>query len=100
MKLSQLTQVAKDAIDKRGGVDAIKQDLQEARNAASGHDNLMDKARAAAGAFKQPGHDRGRAATTDAPAARPSSEAGPTATPGQERPDPAPAAGQDPPRAA
>jgi hypothetical protein len=58
MKLGQITRLAKDAIDKRGGVDALKHDLQEAKNATRGHDNLMDKARAAAGAFKQPGRDR------------------------------------------
>jgi hypothetical protein len=58
MKLNQLTRLAKDAIDRRGGVDSIKQDLKEAQQAASGHDNLIDKARAAAGAFKEPGDDR------------------------------------------
>jgi hypothetical protein len=72
MKLSQLTKVAKDAIDKRGGVEAIKQDLKEAQHAARGHDNLMDKARAAAGAFKEPGHDRSR--TGGDAAARPLGE--------------------------
>lgn len=77
MKLSQLTRVAKDAIDKRGGMEAIKQDIKEAQHAASGHDNLMDKARAAAGAFKEPGHDRSR--TAGDAAASPPSEGKPTA---------------------
>ena len=102
MKLSQLTRVAKDAIDKRGGAEAIKQDLQEARHAASGHDNLVDKAKAAAGAFKQPGHDRSGGAETGGAAASPSSEADTAdtaATTGQESPDPATANQQDPPRA-
>ncbi len=57
MKLSRLTQMAKDAIDRRGGVDALKQDLQEAKDAARGPGSLTDKAKAAAGAFKQPGRD-------------------------------------------
>jgi hypothetical protein len=76
MKLNQLTRMAKDVIDRRGGVDAIKQDLQEARQAASGHDNLMDKARAAAGAFKQPGDDGGAGgeAASRTPGGPPSSE--------------------------
>jgi hypothetical protein len=68
MKLGQITRIAKDAIDKRGGVDALKHDLQEAKHAARGHDSLMDKARAAAGAFKQPGRDRAEpAAGREAP---------------------------------
>jgi hypothetical protein len=59
MKLSQLTRRAQDAIDERGGMDALTQDVQEARDAARGRDSLTDKARAAAGALKQPGRDRG-----------------------------------------
>ena len=57
MKLSRLTQMAKDALDRRGGVDALKEDLQEAQDAARGQGSLTDKAKAAAGAFKQPGRD-------------------------------------------
>jgi hypothetical protein len=57
VKLSRLTQMAKDAIDRRGGVDALKEDMQEAKEATRGQDSLTDKAKAAAGAFKQPGRD-------------------------------------------
>jgi hypothetical protein len=57
VKLSRLTQMAKDAIDRRGGPDALKEDLQEAKEAASGRGSLTDKAKGAAGAFKQPGRD-------------------------------------------
>ena len=94
MKLNQLTRMAKDAIDRRGGVDAIKQDLQEARQAASGHDNLMDKARAAAGAFKQPGKDGGagheaQAASTPGPQASAEQPAGGVTPRPSGTPDPA-----------
>ncbi len=57
MKLNRLTRMAKDMIDRRGGVDALKEDVQEAKDAARGQGGLADKARAAAGAFKQPGRD-------------------------------------------
>ena len=100
MKLNQLTRLAKDAIDKRGGMDALKQDAQEARRAASGHGSLMDKARAAAGAFKEPGRDRGgeHGAAAPAPADRPSEPPHAASTP-QAQPDPGPTADREPPRA-
>ena len=98
MKLNQLTRLAKDAIDKRGGMDALKQDAQEARRAASGHDSLMDKARAAAGAFKQPGRDRGDEHGEAAPADRPSEPHHSASTP-HAQPAPGPTADQEPPRA-
>jgi hypothetical protein len=57
MKLNRFTQMAKDVIDRRGGTDALKEDLQEAKDATRGSGSLTDKAKAAAGAFKQPGRD-------------------------------------------
>ncbi len=57
MKLSRLTQMAKDAIDRRGGTAALKEDLQEAKDATRGRGSVTDKAKAAAGAFRQPGRD-------------------------------------------
>ena len=99
MRLNRLTQMARDALEKRGGMDAIKQDLQEAKEAARGHDGLMDKAKAAAGAFKQPGtdpaaphdaHEHGAPApaggTHDAPAAPRPDAADPTGPSADPRP--------------
>ncbi|MCW2955021.1 MAG: hypothetical protein JWQ48_4191 [Conexibacter sp.] len=55
MKLNRIADMAKQAIDKRGGIDALKQDLNEVKDVARGKGSLREKARAAAEAMKQPG---------------------------------------------
>jgi hypothetical protein len=54
---------AKDLIDKRGGVDALKADAEELKNIATGEGTLKEKASAAVEAIKDPGK-----AGADAPA--------------------------------
>jgi hypothetical protein len=72
MRYQRIAKIAKQAIDKRGGVDALKQDLQGAADAAKGQGSLKDKAKAAAEAFKQPGstttHDPSVASPAPGPA--------------------------------
>lgn len=55
MKFNRITDAAKKAIDKRGGMDALKGDLQEVQEIAKGRGSLRDKAKAAAEAVKTPG---------------------------------------------
>lgn len=55
MKFNRIADKAKQAMDKRGGMDALKEDLQEVKDAATGRGSLKDKARAAAEALKTPG---------------------------------------------
>lgn len=84
MKFNKLAEKAKQAIDRRGGMDALKEDLQEVKDAATGRGSLKDKARAAADAIKTPG----RNPRADEPAA----PAGEAATPPTAPPTPPPAA--------
>jgi hypothetical protein len=58
MKLNQIADKAKQAIDKRGGIDALKEDLQEVAEVAKGRGSLTEKAKAAAEALKEPGRSR------------------------------------------
>jgi hypothetical protein len=55
MDFKKLTAKAKDAIDKRGGVDSLKADAEELKKVAKGKGSLTDKAKAAAAAIKEPG---------------------------------------------
>ena len=55
MDFKKLTSKAKDAIDKRGGTDALKADAEELKKIAKGNGSLTDKAKAAAAALKEPG---------------------------------------------
>lgn len=55
MKFNRIAEKAKQALDRRGGMDALKEDLQEVKEAATGRGSLRDKARAAADAIKTPG---------------------------------------------
>jgi hypothetical protein len=59
MDFKKLADKAKDAIDKRGGVDSLKADADELKKVAKGKGSLTDKAKAAAAALKDPG-ERGR----------------------------------------
>lgn len=72
MKFNRITDKAKQMIDKRGGMDALKEDLQEVKDVAAGRGSLRDKARAAADALKTPGkNDPGRPPRGDGPAEPP-----------------------------
>ena len=55
MDFKKLADKAKDAIDKRGGMDALKADAEELKKVAKGKGSLADKAKAAAAAVKEPG---------------------------------------------
>lgn len=57
MKFNQIADKAKKALDRRGGMDALKEDLQEVKDVAAGRGSLKDKARAAADALKTPGRN-------------------------------------------
>jgi len=53
--LGRLAKRAKDLADKRGGSEALKGDANELKDIAKGKGSLKDKAKAAAGALKEPG---------------------------------------------
>ncbi len=55
VNFKKLTERAKDVVDKRGGVDSLKEDAEELRGVAKGKGSLTDKAKAAADAVKDPG---------------------------------------------
>ena len=55
MDFSKLSQKAKQAIDQRGGMEALKEDAEELKDIAQGEGTLSDKAKAAAEAIKEPG---------------------------------------------
>jgi hypothetical protein len=55
MNIGRLAGKAKQIIDKRGGMDALKEDAQELKDIAQGEGSLSDKAKAAADALKDPG---------------------------------------------
>lgn len=55
MDFKKLAAKAKDTIDKRGGMDALKADAEELKKVAQGKGSLTDKAKAAAAAIKDPG---------------------------------------------
>jgi hypothetical protein len=52
---NRLLRRTKKVVEERGGTDALKEDAQELRDVAKGHDSLGDKAKAAAEALKDPG---------------------------------------------
>jgi hypothetical protein len=55
VNFKKLTDKAKDVVDKRGGVESLKEDAQELRDVAKGQGSMKDKAKAAAEAVKEPG---------------------------------------------
>jgi hypothetical protein len=80
MDFKKLAQQAKDAVDKRGGTDALKEDFAELKGIAKGQGSLTDKAKEAAAVLKEPGD------SANAPPASPSPEPDASAAP---KPDPA-----------
>ena len=77
MRYQRIARIAKEAIDKRGGVEALKQDMQGVAEAAKGKGTLKEKAKAAAEALKQPGG----ATHADAPATPAATSPSPPASP-------------------
>ncbi len=55
MNFGKLAKRAKQVVDKRGGMDALKEDAGELRDIARGEGSVKDKATKAAGAVKDPG---------------------------------------------
>jgi hypothetical protein len=55
--LSSMATKAKEAVEKRGGTEALKQDAAELRSIAKRPGSLTDKAKAAAEALKRPGEE-------------------------------------------
>ncbi len=55
VNFKKLADKAKDVVDKRGGVDSLKEDAEELRGIAKGKGSLTDKAKAAGEAVKDPG---------------------------------------------
>ena len=55
MNFKRLSQQAKRLIDRRGGTDSLKEDAAELRDIARGEGSMSEKAKAAAGAVKEPG---------------------------------------------
>jgi hypothetical protein len=69
--LKNLTDKAKDLINKRGGTGTLKEDAEELKDIASRDESLVDKAKDAVEAIKDPGSDDVEATAppppTDAP---------------------------------
>jgi hypothetical protein len=57
MDLKRIGDKAKDLVDKRGGTGSLKKDAEELKDIARGEGSLMDKAKAAVEAIKDPGGD-------------------------------------------
>lgn len=55
MRLGNIANKAKQAVDKRGGMDALKGDADELKGIAKGKGSLKEKAKAAGEALKTPG---------------------------------------------
>lgn len=78
MRFGNIANKAKQAVDKRGGVDALKGDAAELKEIAKGKGSLKDKAKAAGGALKDPGKAEG-----DAPRGQEPPAQSPPGAPGQ-----------------
>ena len=53
--LRRIADKAKQQVDKRGGSDALKEDVDELKDIAKGEGSVKDKAKAAGKALKDPG---------------------------------------------
>jgi hypothetical protein len=75
VNFKRLQDRAKDVVEKRGGKDALKDDMQELRSIAKGKGSIKEKAAAAKDALKDPGR-RGPAtgASEGGPAGRPAAK--------------------------
>ena len=70
MDLKNLTDKAKELIDRRGGTDSLKEDAGELKDIASSNESLVDKAKDAVEAIKDPGADEVSATAPAPPDAR------------------------------
>jgi hypothetical protein len=57
MDLGKLAERAKSLVAKRGGTDSLKKDAEELKDIATGDGSVVDKAKAAAEAIKDPGEE-------------------------------------------
>jgi hypothetical protein len=64
MNLGKLAGRAKQLIDKRGGMESVKEDAMELKNIASEKGSMAEKAKEAAAALKDPGAPGDPAAPT------------------------------------
>jgi hypothetical protein len=64
MNLGKLAGQAKKLIDKRGGMESVKEDAMELKNIASEKGSMAEKAKEAAAALKDPGAPGDPAAPT------------------------------------
>ena len=64
VNFKKLTDKAKDQVEKRGGTDSLKGDLEELKGIAKGTGSVKDTAKAAGKAIKEPGAENDG---TDAP---------------------------------
>ena len=55
MDLGKLADEAKKLVDDRGGMDSLKEDAEELKDIATSKESLVDKAKEAAEAVKDPG---------------------------------------------
>jgi hypothetical protein len=55
MDLGKLADEAKKLVDERGGMDSLKEDAEELKDIATGEGSVVDKAKEAAEAVKDPG---------------------------------------------
>jgi hypothetical protein len=55
VNFKNLTDKAKDVVEKRGGTDSVKEDAGELKDIFKSKSSLTDKAKAAASALKDPG---------------------------------------------
>ena len=55
MDLGKLVDEAKELVEERGGVESLTEDAEELKDIATGDASVVDKAKAAAEAIKDPG---------------------------------------------
>jgi hypothetical protein len=59
MDLDKITQEVEHLLDERGGLDSVKEDALELKDIVTGDGSLVDKAKEAAEALKDPGAEKG-----------------------------------------
>jgi hypothetical protein len=67
VNFKNLADRAKSVVDKRGGMDSVKEDAEQLKNIARGGGSFSDKAKAAAAALKDPGGSTQTAPTAEQP---------------------------------
>lgn len=63
MDFKKIADQAKSAIDDRGGAEGLKEDLSELKDIATGDGSIVDKAKEAVEAIKDPGEETSPAQT-------------------------------------